>query len=267
VDGPTLTFDRRIYPPSANFDPQGRFLAIGGVAGSAKIWDVASGSLKAELRTSTRARNTFALFSPDGTRIATSNLKGETQVWDARSGQALSSVFDRPVHVWSAEYSRDGKFLVTGNWEGHARVWNAFTGAVVGTTMTHSARVTIVHFSPDGKRVLTGSTDGTARVWDAVTGQPLTEPLQHGEELVEASFNSDGRFILTRAGATQRVWSVPTAPDDSEVPNWLLELGTLCASKSLTPDGQMVDAQDQAAKIDDLRQRLTSLPDNSPDVE
>ncbi|MBC7819149.1 MAG: WD40 repeat domain-containing protein [Planctomycetaceae bacterium] len=265
--GPTLKFDTPFFAPSANFDPLGRYLAVGGVFGSAKIWDVATGNVAIDFQTPNTARNNFVLFSPDGGRVATANIQGETQVWDAVSGRTISPVFERSAYIWSAEYSRDGKYLVTGDWEGAARVWNAFTGEAVGLTMTHAARVSIVHFSPDGKRVLTASADGTARVWDAVSGRPLTESLPHGEELLEASFNADGRFIMTRAGATQRVWSVPEEPGDLATPDWLLQLGTLCASKSLTPDGQFVDTPGEAERIDDLRRQLTALPHNAPYLE
>jgi WD40 repeat protein len=270
--GPTITFDNPVLsnadrPQAANFDPLGRHLVIGEFGGRVGIWDTAKGNLLVALKRPDRGGNYIALYSPDGTRIITTNIYAETLVWDSNSGRAQTPLFEPADILESAEYSRDGLYIVTAGQGRTARVWNTVTGAAIGAPMRHASRVDKAHFSPDGRRVVTASWDGTARIWDALTGQPLSEPLLHGQKVQDARFNADGRFIATSAGATQRIWSVPPEPADGAIPDWLLQLGTSCASQVLTAEGQLLDVAEEVVKIDDVRRQLAALPDNAPYVE
>jgi len=51
------------------------------------------------------------------------------------------------------------------------------------------------------------------------------------------------------------------------MPEWLLQLATLCARKMVNDTGDLVDAPDGAAKFETLRQQLAALPADAPLAE
>ena len=267
--GPEIVSDVPIMASSVRFDSAGRQITTGTALGVSKVWDFAKGKALVELRPMRDVNTRSFRFSPDGTRIATSNSWGEAQIWDAVTGQPISPILYHSSGVDVADFSPDGKLLLTYSADRTARLWDGHTGAPIGEPMAHENSVRSAQFSPDGSRVVTSDNSGAARVWDARTSLPLSEPMPHGIRLTNAVFSPDGRFVRTETPDNKfHVWSVPpTLPANTPVPGWLLDLATICASKTVNAEGQFVDAADAGAKIDEVRRTLTALPDKAPYVE
>jgi serine/threonine protein kinase/WD40 repeat protein len=259
----------------ASFSPDGRRFVAASTNGIVTIWDTANSRQVAQWQPHRDAQDTTVCFNPDGSRIATSNGFGEGQLWEASTGQPASAVLPDSGHVADVTFSPSGEYLLTWSSDGIARVWDGHTGAAVSEPMMHAGvAIRSAAFSSDGRRVVTAAQDSTARIWDARTGQPITEPMQHDFRVVGCAFSPDGRFVRTEAGRsgpglgpTFFVWSVPPDAGEAPAPEWLLQLATICAAKSITEAGQCVDVPEVVAQIDDVRCQLAALPDNAPFAE
>ncbi|HEY5552182.1 MAG TPA: hypothetical protein VIK52_09845, partial [Opitutaceae bacterium] len=213
-----------------------------------------------------RGMTNFVLFSPDGTRIATSSFD-EARLWDAATGRPASPVLRHNALGQAAVFSRDGRYFALGVSNGFARVWEARDGTPVGEPLFHDGVIRSLAFSADGTRIVTGSSDKTARVWDTRTGLPLTEPLRHASKVTFVQFSPDDRFMLTITAECATVWPVPPDAHGAPAPTWLLRLATMSAGKHMTDGGQLENATDDIAHIDELRRELAALPDDAPYVE
>jgi hypothetical protein len=212
---------------AAAFDAEGRRVALGSVegtsrdvdkggtftgstAGTARIWDAATGRpLTPPLRHDGGIR--MVAFSPDGTRLATASEDRTARLWDAASGRPLSPPLAHAGPLWVARFSPDGRRLLTASNDGTARVWNVPSGAPAGEPLRHEAQVVEARFDLPGRRVVTACGDGTARVWDAASGRPLTPPLRHTQIVHDAGFSPDGQLVVSGShDGTVRLWDALT---------------------------------------------------------
>ena len=248
---------------TGNASPDGRRFLCGTADGKAVAWDVASGRPVLSILAARGVPTRVATYSPDGTRILTVN-DAELRMWDAATGEPRSPVALHTDEA-GAEFSPDGR--VVASYSSIAvRFWDSRTLTMLGSTIRiDGARSG--KFSPDGKRFIVVNSKGDARVWDVGSGQLVTERMQHGPvRVVLGVFSPDGKFARTEtAPANYHLWSLPPPqPEGTPAPEWLLELATMFASKRVNADGQLVDASDAVAKIDDLRRHVATLPDNDP---
>ena len=67
------------------FSPDGTLLATASRDGTARIWDLATGTTRAVLQGHTDWLTGVA-FSPDGTLLATASRDGTARIWDLATG-------------------------------------------------------------------------------------------------------------------------------------------------------------------------------------
>src|SRR5581483_997993 len=168
------------------FSPDGRFLASGGVEGTVKLWDLATGEERATLTRHTGPVEAVA-FAPDGNTLVSGggHKDGTVRLWDIRSG-AQRTLFNIVPPV--------------------------------GTTIT----TRYVAFSPDGRTVASGSEINTGDhhlagpliLWDINTGQQLYQ----GQILALArraiAFTPDGKYLVVK-GKGIRLIEVATGKEQA----------------------------------------------------
>jgi WD40 repeat protein len=148
-------------------------------------------------------------FSPDGRLLVTDGEDESASVFEIASGRRIRVL--RPGSgIYDATFSPDGKRILTGNIVG-ARIWELSSDRFIELS-GHAGAVVNVAFSGDGSRLLTSSEDNTARVWDAETGRVLGV-LAFGQDSHApiATISRDGRFVVSAAfgaAAHVRVWEV-----------------------------------------------------------
>ena len=218
---------------SADFSPDGEWIAIANWDGVLKVMDVQSGECIARMDR-TEAQNIYAhvVFSPDRKWIAIANRDGNVEVLDVHQGVCIARM-DRGKRdtesndVYHLEFSADSKFLaatvgnpklytfrdgerklINPDTEGtQTYVWHPETGeAIVKFAGTNFI------FSPDSRLIAGACPDETLSkteaadsvynfisVWEVATGERfayLTEHSKWGHRIV---FSPCGLFLASSA--------------------------------------------------------------------
>ncbi len=180
------------------FDPRSDLLATAGGNGTARIWDLRSGTLAHELVG--HGNDVLDVeFSPRGSTVVTTSSDGTARVWDSRSGNLVSDLVGHLNYVVAAAYSPDGQSIVTASTDHTARVWLTASGFPQTLLAGDTEAVTSASFSPNGRLVVTTSDDGTARLWDA-QGSPELRVLHRLPAPVTDAEVSGTKGILVSGG-------------------------------------------------------------------
>jgi WD40 repeat protein len=234
---------------SATFSADGALAATASSDGVVKIWDEASGAMRATVKSP--AAVIAVAFSADGERVITADVLGNFRVWGSRTGAALAAVdlpnarlraagvfpdgrrafgpaednsvriVDMnsgrllvqtgadPAHVLSVAASPDGALLALARGADGVAVRDAATGRL--RVQFGEGEVFQARFSPDGRRVVTATGDGIAAIWDASSGRMVRELIGHESGVLSAAFSPDGRRVVTASvDRTARVWNAVT---------------------------------------------------------
>lgn len=200
---------------SANFSPDGEWIAIANWDGVLKVIDVQSGECIAQMKRM-KERNIYAhvVFSPDRKWIATANQKGNVEVLDVHKGVCIAHMDwgerdTRSNDVAQLEFSPDSKFLaatvnnpklysfrdgerklINPDTEGmQTYVWHPETGeAIVKFAGTNFI------FSPDSRLIACKCPDETLSkteaadsiynfisVWEVATGERFAYLTEHSK--------------------------------------------------------------------------------------
>jgi WD40 repeat protein len=154
------------------FSPDGRTLASGGVDGTAKLWDVATGREVRTLRGHIRGINGVN-FSPDGRTLASAGQDSMVKLWDFASGTELRTLQGHADVVNAVAFSSDGRTVASASDDRTVRLWNAASGKEVRTLRGRPMSVTGVAFSPDGRALASAGWDGTLTLWDPAAGREI----------------------------------------------------------------------------------------------
>jgi WD40 repeat protein len=164
---------------TVDFSPDGKYVVTASRNDTARIWDIADGTLHAVLTGHSSWVNSAA-YSPDGRFIVTSSLDKTAIIWNAADGKLLTRLEGHALEVNSAAFSPDGRFIVTSSNDNTPGIWSAANGKLITTLQGHKDNVNTAVFSPDGKYIVTASWENTAMIWSvgtpsvvAVTGKPL----------------------------------------------------------------------------------------------
>ena len=150
---------------SAAFSPNGKTALTGGVDGTVKLWEVATGR---ELQSFASHQGSVLNvgFSPDGKVALSGGVDGTVKVWEVASGRELRSFVGHRVGVRSVAFSPDGKVALSGDSEGTVKLWEVANGRELRSVTGHQEHVFGMAFSPDGRFALSGGVDGTVTLLD-----------------------------------------------------------------------------------------------------
>lgn len=195
----------------AAFGPDRRRLATTSKDQHVRIWDVASGALRHEFR-STRWAVDVA-WSADGERLVTRPVGATTaDVWFARVRPDVFELEGHSATIHSVAFTRDGRTALTASDDGSARLWNVDPRSATGfaserARFEHTGPVRWARFGGDDRVVLTVGAGSEARTWDALSGRPLRDLARHPTRIVDAALDPAGsRFATTCADGRARLW-------------------------------------------------------------
>jgi WD40 repeat protein len=205
---------------SLAFSPDGRHVAGACEDRVARIWDTATGELRAACR-GHRSKVLSVAFRPDGRRLLTASADGTVRQWDPATEREVEPPYDLHTgEVNTAAYSPDGSRVVSAGTDRTVRLWCASDGQEVAVLHGHTGSVQEAAFTADGRQVVSVSAytelrgfawDSTVRVWEAASGAGL--PVLHGHTsyVYPVACSPDGRWIASGSwDQTVRLWDAQT---------------------------------------------------------
>ncbi len=189
---------------AAAFDPSGRLVATGGLDGTARLWDVASGRTLHVLGHEQRV--THLAFAPDGKFLATASADRSVRLWDVASGEPRATLRSHSGQVNRVAFTADGAQLVSASADGTAKVWEVPRGVLTSTSF-HGGFVYDVAIAPDGRHVATSSWLGTARLWRLAQSRVTSFRLPSAQRDSPAVSRSGDRLLGLDAGGVT-LWAV-----------------------------------------------------------
>ncbi|MDO5863758.1 MULTISPECIES: AAA family ATPase [Paenarthrobacter] len=176
--------------------------------GSAKLWDIHTGSLIQTLQDSDSPISAGAI-TPDGDIAVTANGQEESaKVWDVESGNLLFVLEGHTEEVTDVAIAPNKTFAVTTSRDG-AYVWDLASGKRGHFLNGHENWLTSVAISPDGQKALTTSWDSTACLWNLGDGKLLFRLEGHRAGVSRGLFSSDSKRALTISkDSTARLWDL-----------------------------------------------------------
>jgi WD40 repeat protein len=274
------------------FGPDGRRLLSGGLDGTVRLWDVATGKEIRRCEGSAGEVRAVA-FSPDNHHAASCGSEGTT-IWDVETGQsvhrAYANLLQTAVHfscdgrhlvscgargsvqtitvesktygfglsgpsygiVASAAFSPDDRLVVFAAEDGGLHFVDLPNRKTVGKPLRSSVPVSCVAFSPVGHYVLGACQDKVLRVWDVSTGQLIRVFRGHSGPVTSAAFSKNGRYLLS--GSADKTVRLWEAKSGRELRRFEGHTGEV-TSVALSPDGRRA-----ASASADKTVRLWGLP-------
>jgi WD40 repeat protein len=212
-------------PIRLSFSGDGRLLAGTNQDGTLRVWEVAGGKVRHQLKALSTGVDRVAL-SEDGRFAAlTGRADHAIHVWDLATGKELHPFGGHRGGPLSVAFSADGKSVFTASrdetqstpvreWaDWSLRQWDATTGKELRVTQRQmGGEVHWSIFSPDGKRLATVTHEGTLRLWDTHAGKELRDwkvptrdtVIKYGDReekhsrqmLHEPAFTPDGKTLV-----------------------------------------------------------------------
>ncbi len=194
---------------SVAISPTGYMAVSGSLDGTARLWDLTTGSCSSVLMGHSAKVKAVAI-SPNGSTAISASTDHTLRLWDTASGDCIRVLSGHSDEVTSVAISEDGLFAVSGSKDSSLRIWDLATGESLRTLHGHTNAVTAVAISHDCNFAVSASShEGTLRVWNVLSGECFR--LMKAPSLTQGAIaiSADDRLILAACLNQQlTVWDV-----------------------------------------------------------
>lgn len=209
-----LSSERRLvgHPWGVNavsVSPRGDVILSAGQAGTAILWNRASGKVACNLigNDSMYAIGSI-VFDNDGKTAISASQDRSVRTWDLTTCKQMSSVYDKaykggpvamaPHRNLAVSRAIDRKTLV---------LWELNTGRELSQMMGHTSEVNAIQFSPDGTRVISGGNDKRLIEWNVSNGKVVKE-YAVPTEIISSAVSRTGASALIGGKDGVIYWAV-----------------------------------------------------------
>lgn len=123
---------RIFIPVSPEISPDGTQVAVGFGDRTARVWEIATGRLVAELPHAGPVSRVS--FSPNGRFLVASSGNAPT-IWDLESQRPLVQLFGHEGGAGPVDFSPDGSSIISGGVDRTVRIWRCEVCAPVGQVL------------------------------------------------------------------------------------------------------------------------------------
>jgi WD40 repeat protein len=209
----------------ASLSPDGRILALGGMKGQVKLFEVETARELADIAifcgdeaenpsTNKADKRVWAMsFSPDG-KFLLSAGELATQVWDVQTTREVHRISQRRRGQFTTLFSHDGSLVFFCDGTGSGQFWSTSSWQKRGEFQLGQTQIRCAAFSPDGRWLAAGTDNRGWTVVEATTGKVLVAmPEAHTGCVRSVAFANDGRRLLTAGDdRTAKLWELETEP-------------------------------------------------------
>ncbi len=157
------------------WSPDGQMLVTLGLSGAVKIWDLATGDIRARLP-STKSFVSVS-WGPEGERIASLDPAGGLEIWRlGEAGDPPAAIEQAPGDptLTRIAWSPDGQYLAAIGSSKEVMVWPiAQLASPPARYRGHEAELTTLAWQDNSVWLATGSQDGMVRIWSVPTGEKI----------------------------------------------------------------------------------------------
>ena len=140
---------RAVYAVAVTSD--GTTAVSGGIDGTVRVWDLATGDQRAEFVGHGRWVLSVAVTADGTIAVSGGRHDGMVRVWDLATGRQRAELTGHADGVRSVAVTPDGTTAVSGSYDGTVRVWDLATGSPPRAMLTgYDGRVSSVAVTPDG---------------------------------------------------------------------------------------------------------------------
>jgi WD40 repeat protein/serine/threonine protein kinase/tetratricopeptide (TPR) repeat protein len=226
------------------FSPDGQTVATAGLDRIVRLWDVATGKLRASQAHTAPVRS--VAFAPDGKTLATGSGDGAVKLWDMAT-TPNPSILQHTAAVQSVAFSPDGKSLVTTG-DFPAEVWDVATGMQHATFAVTGAGVV----SPDRTTFACRGADNSVKVRDAKTGIERATFRGHARGVTSFGYSPDSQTLASGSeDQTVKLWDMSTQKlQGTLLPAQVAAVpGGTVSSVAFSPDGKTLAAGSQFNRV------------------
>jgi len=210
IDCGLTTDERPAVVTGVAISADGSTVAAAGDDHVVRIWDAATGELRARLAGHDDWVRTVAI-SPDGRTLASGSSDHTVCLWNVADGQQLHRVLACDKAITAVSFHPNSQQLAVVGFCNTLEIVNTSTGQSIQEFGCACADNRAVAFSPDGARMAAAGRNGQIRIWNVQNGTLERDIATDTRRIRVLAFSPDGAWLAAAGdGTTIHIYDVAT---------------------------------------------------------